>query len=961
MKIRLILFVFSGILFFKGVSQNIEWKKPSIEKYVLENGLTVILNEDHSLPIVYGIVVTKAGSKNDPLDATGMAHYQEHMLFKGTEQMGTIDWASEKPYIDKIFALYEDLGKATGTEKRKEIQQKINNASLEANKYAIPNEMANIIKSIGGLGLNANTSTDRTVFHNSFPSNQMNKWLEIYSHRFINPVFRGFQSELEVVYEEKNLYADMFQFKLLEEFNKSSFKNHPYGQQTLIGTIEHLKNPSLNKMYQFFKTYYVANNMALVLSGDFNAKETLELIKEKFGKWQKADLPQPKVWQEAPFNGREFVEKKLSPIKLAMLGFRTVPAGDKDEIAIEICNGILSNNNQTGLLDKLTIDNQLLAAQIFSIPYNDYGESVIFIVPKILGQKLEDAEALVIKKLEDLRNGNFDDWLVDAIKSEMYRDFMHEMENIENRAMYLAELFGQNRNYDVIFTIPDKIMSVTKQDIINIAKKYYGNNFLAFYSRMGFPKKEKIDKPNYKPVVSNTDAKSEFAKRLENIPSKPVSENFIDFRADVQQNRVKKGIWLYQTKNPYNDIFSLTIKYGMGETYHPLLTDATQLANLAGIKDLKVKELKNEFSKLGCTYNIRSDKDYTIVELEGKETQLKPALVLLGNLVHNPVCEPDKLNVILEGEKSNRKLESSEPDNIANALFEWIKFGNKSNYIDRPTLKELKKTSTDSLLSVFKLATNFEAEVHYVGNLPFDEIISELKNDYRFADRPLKSLAPSNLSVTKYDNNAIFLVDKPKARQSKIYFLINEKPFYNDDEPYIDAFNTYFGGGFSGLVLQEVREYRSLAYSAGAKYAIPQQSGKDAVFYGYIGTQSDKTLEAISIFDSLIRNMPLKTERINLIKEYLVQSSIAGHPDFRNLSQSIAKWKLLGYKNDPSEVKIPVYYELTFDDIKKFFDQNLKSKPMVIGIVGDAKQIDKKQLTKYGKVTVIKKKAIFRN
>ena len=961
MKIRLFITSLFLFLVFNGISQSVEWKKPLVEKYVLENGLTVILNEDHTRPIVYGIVVTKAGSKNDPADATGMAHYQEHMLFKGTEQLGTTNWASEKPHIDKIFALYEELGKTTDIEKRKEIQQNINSESLEANKYAIPNELDKIIKSIGGIHLNANTSNDRTVFHNAFPPNQMNKWLEIYSERFINPVFRGFQSELEVVYEEKNLYSDMFQAKLFEEFSKKFFKNHPYGQQPLIGTIEHLKNPSLNKMFNFFQTYYVANNMALVLSGDFNTKETLELIKEKFGKWKKAALPEPKTWKEEPFNGREFVEMNLSPIKLGMLGYRTVPAGDKDEVAIEVCNGILSNQNQTGLLDKLTIDHELLAAQAFSMDYNDYGQTILFIVPKILGQKLEDAEALVMQKLDDLRKGNFDDWLVEAIKAELYRDFMHEMENVENRSMFFAELFGRNQDFEDAFTIPDKINAITKQDVINIANKYYGKNYLAFYSRMGFPKKEKIDKPGFKPVISNTDAKSEFGKHLDSIPSNPIKEKFVDFRADVEYNRIKKGTTIYQTKNPYNDIFSLTIKYGMGETYHQLLNNAVQLIDLCGTKDYKVSELKNEFSKIGCTYYVSSNKDYTIIELEGKESQLKPALILLGKLTHNPVCEPNKLDIIIDGEKSNRKIESDEPDNVADALFQWLKYRNKSSLIARPTLKELKNVGTDSLLSVFKLATNFEAEVHYVGNLPFNEVISELKNDYGFTDRPTPTLAPSNVEITKYNENTVFLVDKSKALQSKIYFLINEKPFYNDDEPYIDAFNMYFGGSFSGLVLQEVREFRSLAYSAGARYAIPQQSGKDAVFYGYIGTQSDKTIEAVSIFDSLIRKMPLKPERMATFKEYLVQSSIAEHPDFRDLSQSIAKWKLLGYKEDPSESKIPVYYELTFDDIKKFSDENLKSKPMVIGIVGNAKRIDQKQLAKYGKIVKIKQKSLFRN
>jgi len=288
-----------------------------------------------------------------------------------------------------------------------------------------------------------------------------------------------------------------------------------------------------------------------------------------------------------------------------------------------------------------------------------------------------------------------------------------------------------------------------------------------------------------------------------------------------------------------------------------------------------------------------------------------------------------------------------------------MRYGNKSSYIDRPDLKTLKNISTDSLLAVFKLATGFEAEVHYVGKLPYEEVLSGLKNNFKFPDHPSKSLAPANLTITNNSANTIFLVDKPKATQSKIYFMINEKPFFNDDEPIIDAFNLYYGGDFSGLVLQEVREYRSLAYSAGARYSIPAQSSKESLFYGYIGTQSDKTLEAVSIFDSLVRKMPLKPERMDFIKEYLVQSAITERPDFRNLSQTIAKWKLLGYTYDPAQVKIPVYYDLTFDDIVKFYQENLKSKPMAIGIVGDTKRMDMKKLEKYGTIIKIKEKSLF--
>jgi predicted Zn-dependent peptidase len=932
--------------------------KFQLKQFVLDNGLTVVLSEDHNQPIVYGVVVTKAGAKDDPKEATGMAHYMEHMLFKGTEELGTTDWAKEKPYINQIISLYEELGKTQDVEKRKEIQQKINDASVEANKYAIPNELDKVLKQIGSTDINANTSYDRTVFHNAFPPHEIEKWLEIYSQRFINPVFRGFQSELETVYEEKNLYSDMFQFNLFEEFNKVFFKNHPYGQQPLVGTIEHLKNPSLNKMYTFFQTYYVPNNMALILVGDFDSDKIIPLIKEKFGKWVSKSVPEAKKYEEKAFNGREFAEKKLTPIKLEMLGFRAPNNGNVDKIPVDICISILSNENETGLIDKLTIDNKVLAASPFYEPYNDYGEIVILAVPKIIGQKLEDAEKLIFEQIDNLRKGNFDDGMLEAVKLEKYRQLEQELETAEGRAMMFAELIGQHQDPSVIFEWPKKIMAITKQDIINIAQKYFDGNYVAFYSRMGSMKKEKIDKPGFKPVISNTNATSSFAKRIDSIPSTAFKEKFVDFRTDVQYNRVKKGVNVYCVKNPYNDIFSLTIKYNMGEYYHPLLKYACQLANLSGTKDKSVNDFKFELAKLGCTYNIYSDRDYTNVELQGLEKNLPDALKLLNKLLESPKAEPSKMQQIIQGEKTNRKIENSEPSNIAQALYTWVEYGRKSSYIDRPTIKELKNITADSLLNVFKLATTFECDIHYSGQKSLNDIIPLLKNSITFQNNPKSSLSPADVAYNQYTENTIYFIDNSKAVQSNIYFFMNQKPYYNDDEPLIDAFNSYFSGDFSGLVLQEIREYRSMAYSAGARYRIPTKSGKENCFMGYIGTQADKTVDAIQVYDSLVRYMPQKTERWTLIINYLVKSALSDRPNFRDLSQKVVTWKYLGYQHDPNEVKIPAYYEMRFDDMFKFYQDNIQKKPMVTCIVGNKKRIDMKKLATYGTIVYVKQKAV---
>lgn len=956
-RIKTVLFTF---LFAVSINLICAQSQISIKQFKLDNGLTVILNEDHSKPEVFGVVIVKAGQKNDPADATGMAHYQEHMLFKGTDELGTIDWEKEKPHIDKIFELYDQLGKTKDEKERKKIQQQINDESLKANEYTIPNELSNLIKSTGGTKLNANTGSDRTVYFNAFPSNQIEKWLEIYSHRFINPVFRGFQSELEVVYEEKNLYSDMFQFSLIEEFNKKFFKKHPYGQQSIIGTIEHLKNPSLTNMYLFFKTYYVANNMALVLSGDFNTDEIIPFIKEKFGKLKSGEIPKMKEFKEEPFNGRELVEMRLTPIKMALLGFRTAPEGHPDEIALDVCNGILSNQNQTGLLDKLSIDNKVLITAILPMNHNDYGSTILLIIPKILGQKLEQAEQLVMNELEKLGKGEFDEAMIESVKNQLYKDFQLSMESIDKKAVMLAEAFGQNRDINDYLNYTEKLKKITRDDIVRIAKIYYGKNYLAFFSKMGFPKKQKIDKPEYKPVLSNTEAKSGFAKKLEQIPSKDPIVKFIDFKNDIISGKLQDGVNFYYVKNPFNNIFTLDLKFGIGTYKIPVMEYASEIMNYAGTKKQAVSDFKKEFAKIGCSYSIACDNSYFTITLEGIEENLKAGVKLLGELFNEPVLEKNKLDNIIQGERTNRKMERSEPDNVASALLQYVRYGNYSSTLHRLSIKEIMALNTDSLVASFKNALQYECEIHYVGKTDPEQVKEILKSEITFSKTPMKSTSPVVLEDTKYGENTVFFVNMKSAVQSKIYLFSNGTEFNVKDQPVMDAFNLYFGGDFSGLVLQEIREYRSLAYGAGASYSSPLLSGKNTSFTGYVGTQADKSLEAIQVFTGLVRKMPEKKERIDMIRQYLLLSALTNRPHFRDLSETMVRWKNQGYEEDPIKLKIEKYKNLTFEDITNFYKANLQAKPVVYSIVGNKKRINLKELSKYGKIVKVKEKSLFK-
>jgi zinc protease len=941
-----------------GFAQTTGIDQHNVRQFKLDNGLTVLIYPNHSLPEVLGMVVVKAGGKDDPSDATGMAHYMEHMLFKGTSELGTTNYQLEKPLIDSIFIMYDSLGKTNDPIQRQAIQGEINRLSLAANEYAIPNEFSNLIKSIGGTGLNAGTGPDQTVYYNEFPPYQLEKWLDLYSHRFIDPVFRSFQAELEVVYEEKNMYSDMFFTGLLEDYQRQFFKKHPYGQKTLIGTAEDLKNPSLTKMYQFFKEWYVPSNMALILVGDIDPGQAEPMIIKYFGRLQDGQPKEHIIYPEEAFKGREYHEGNLSPIRLVLLGYRTVPSGHPDELPLQLANQMLNNSNETGLFDNLTLNNELMGAIALPLPYQDHGGTVFLGIPKIVGQSMEEAEDLMRKQLEKLRKGEFSDTLLEAIKLREYREHQVSLESNTSFAMILAESFSTGKPLEDYLDYANRVKSITKEDIVRVVNKYYGEDYLAFYSKIGFKPKDKIEKPGYEPIPAKNEVKSAYTLQLDKIQTPEPQFQFVDMGHDVHFSNLLKHDF-YHTRNQVNDIFTFVIKYQVGSHEIPLLEQSAALMNTAGAGQYDMAGFKKAFEAIGCTYSINADESYVYVQMTGIDSKFKEAVSLLNLLLKQPNLDEKKLKVLLNGEQTNRVIERTQPDMVSAALNEYVMYKERSAYLTRPTLKQLKGLTTQSVLDTFARVLDYRCIYHYVGTLSPEvtkEIISEIIQP---PTHPKQAQVPYIKSLEQYDQNMVFVVSKKKARQSKIMLYSKGPVYMKEQKPVYDAFNLYYGGDFSGLVLQEIREYRSMAYGADGRFMIPGLPGKMTWFQGYVATQSDKTVDALSVYDTLIREMPQKPERMEFIKPYLVQQLSTSRPGFRQISNTVEYWKRFGYNEDPGISRLKDYRAMEWPQVYEFYEKNLRKANIAIAIVGDSREFDLKSLERFGQVVVIKEKKLF--
>ncbi len=946
------VFVFAATLFAQ--------KNPlETEQYKLKNGLTVFLNVDKSQPNVFGMIVVKGGSKRDPQDATGIAHYFEHIMFKGTDKLGTIDYKKEKVFLDSIEVMYDKLAEATTDEEREKIQLKINDLSLKAADYAIPNEFDKVITKMGGKGINAFTSNEMIAYHNYFPANQFEKWATVYSDRFIHPVFRLFQSELETVYEEKNMSMDNPFSKLIEELNSNLYKGHPYAN-TVLGSIEHLKNPSLRKMKEYFDTYYVANNMALILVGNFDIDKVKPIIEEKFGIWRSGKIPPFPDYKIPEIKGRKLVVKRYTPVRIGIMAYKTVPQGAPDDVPLQIVDNLLSNDSKTGFIDKLYTDNKIMQAGIFSFQHYDTGANLVFFMPKLVGQSMKKAESMILEQIEKVKKGEFTDDMLEAVKTNLKKDFYKNLEDPNWRGYYIMDAFMENKQWNDMLKFPEEVNKITKDDVIKTAKKYYGNDYLVLYSKTGFPKKHKLPKPKYKPVIpKNGEKKSQFAEQIEKMPVSAEKPRFIDFGKDVLFEDLKDKVHYYYTKNNINDIFSIKIKFGIGTYENPVLDQATNYFNNLGTEKHDFIAFKKELQKIGASINSYAQDGYTIISIDGLEEHFDETLQLVNELLTQMKADDEQLKKLSREAAMNRKMEQKQPYNVIDALYQYAVYGDKSDYLRRLTVKEIKKLKSEDLIKAIKDALSYEAEIHYTGKQNTGNVKNKILKNLIIYDNLKKSNSPVVYKRNDFNQKTVYLLNDKKQIQSKIYFYQDGQIVKKEDIPKENAFNEYFGGGMYSLVFQEVREFRSLAYSAWARYYNPAVPGYKSWLRGSVSCQSDKTLEALQIFDSLVTSMPEKPQRIDIIKDALEKSVNGMRPSFRNLSSLVAKWRNFGYDDDPRKLYLPEYKKLTFDDIVDFYKSNLNKSPLIIMIAGDAERFDNNELKKYGKIIEVSKKDIF--
>ena len=972
LKRNLFLWLFTIAITFGAFAQNYEWKEaqsggytyryvthdPSNARfYTLKNGLTVILSPTNKEPRIQCYVAVKAGSKTDPATNTGLAHYLEHMLFKGTDKYGSLDWAQEKVQLDKIDALYEEYNQTKDVAKRKAIYRKIDSVSGVASKFAIANEYDKMMTAMGAQGTNAFTSFEKTVYTDDVPANALSKYIAVQAERFRNPVLRIFHTELEAVYEEKNRSLDSDSSEVFEKLFAALFKKHNYGLQTTIGTVEHLKNPSLKEIRKYFNTYYVPNNMAVVLSGDFNPEVAIAEIDKAFAYMQPKTVPQYTFEPEAPITA-PIIEKVVGPdAESVSMAFRLPGNQHKDALLADLVGEILTNG-KAGLIDLNLVKKQkLLRASAFAYTLIDYGVLYLSGAP-LQGQSLEEVKDLMLGQIENLKKGNFDDDLIPSIINNLKKQIIQESESYTSRANMLMAAFTDNLDWKNQVAYTHNLSKITKADIVAFANKYLGNNYVAVYKEKGQRTNvEKIEKPAITPVETNADKQSAFVKRINEMPSTPVAPVFLNYKKDLQKGKLGKA-QVFCVQNKDNELYRLNFRYKIGSANDLKMPIAAQYIQFLGTDKKSAEQISKEFYKIASSFRVATTEEFTFVSIEGLQENFAAAVKLYEDLVLN--IQPDEQ--VLEALKA--RIAKSRIDAKANrgaimkALTSYAMYGAKNKYNDVLSNDQINAITSQELVDRIKQLNNVEQMIIYYGPATINDLIALLKPLHQVPAAFAKVAPKKEFKQIEQTENQVLFTDYEMV-QAETRWVRNTVPFNAKESTVISAFNNYFGGGMGSLVFQTIRESKALAYSTYGYYATPGRKTDKYHILAYVGAQADKFKEAVEAMNQLLNTMPTLPANLELAKLQIKQEIETERISQDNIIYNYLGAKELGLKKDSRKIIYNNIDKITMEQVKAFHDKYLSKKPYTYVILASEKKLPAVELRAIGKLKKLTLEELF--
>lgn len=928
--------------------------------YTLDNGLKVYLSVNKEQPRITAHIAVGTGSKNDPAETTGLAHYLEHLMFKGTQQYGTTNYSAEKPYLDEIEARYEEYRTITDPELRRQKYHEIDSVSQIAAKWFIPNEYDKLMSQIGANGTNAYTSYDETVYVEDIPANEVDNWAKIQADRFKNMVIRGFHTELEAVYEEYNIGLAQDQRKIFDTIMANLFPTHPYGLQNTIGTQEHLKNPSITNIKNYFNTYYCPNNVAICMAGDFDPETTINIIDKYFGDWKpNTTLQKPVHAPVADITKHKEATVTGLEAESVWIAWKADKGASLQSDTLAVMDYLLTNG-KAGLVD-LDLNNEMrvLGAGTGTEALADYSLYLAYGMPNE-GQTLEEVRDLLLGEIEKVKRGEFTEELMTAVTNNKKLSEMSSLEQNDARVSKMVNAFIQGKEWEQVSNEIERQSKITKQDIVAFANQFFKDNYVVVYKRQGTDdSQKKIEKPAITPIPTNRDYISDFVKEVQNTKVEPIQPQFVDFEKDITFAKTKTKQEVLYKQNTDNSRFSLSFVYKFGTQADNRYPIAAGYLNLLGTKRMSSPEVKAQFYNLACDMNVYVGNRETTIMLSGLNDNLVPALQLLNEVIDNAKADANVWNTYVDQIIKSRQDAKADQGANYSALRAYSNYGDYNAEKNIMSEAQLRSANPQEMVNLVKGLKSMPYTLLYYGPSECADVCKLVAKNFPTAKKPqavpenkeyvFKTTPQNEVIIAPYDAKNIYMT---MSHSSDVEWTPERAPI-------IDLFNEYYGGGMNTIVFQEMREARGLAYSAAAYYTSPSTKKQRENWFTYIITQNDKMADCVNHFNEIIDNMPASEGAFNIAKDALLKRLASRRYTKDNVFYSYLSAKELGLDYDINKNVYETVPSLTLQDIVNFEKEYMAKKPLRYVILGDEKELDMPFLEKIGTVKRVSTEEIF--
>ena len=964
-RINLVFFLLSAIVFGL-VSCNgrdyetVKGDPMQTRIYTLDNGLKVYLSVNHDEPRIQTYIAVRTGSKNDPAETTGLAHYLEHLMFKGTSQFGTTDPEAEAPLLADIERRYEEYRTITDEALRRQKYHEIDSVSQLAAKYFIPNEYDKLMAAIGAEGTNAFTSNDVTCYTEDIPSNEVENWAKIQADRFQNMVIRGFHTELEAVYEEYNIGLSNDGNKEFDALLAKLFPGHPYGTQTTIGTQQHLKNPSITNIKNYFAKWYVPNNVAICMAGDFDPDKVIATLKQYFGEWQPGeDVSQPSFPELTALTEPTDTTVIGQEAENVWVGWRSEKASSLQNDTLALVDAILSNG-KAGLLDlDLNQEMKVMEAESFVEPMLDYGFFILAGMPKE-GQTLDEVKELLLGEINKLKCGDFEEDLIVSSINNFKLNELRSLDHNRSRVSKMMEAFFTGTPWQQQVGTTDRMASITKQDVVEFANRFFTEGYVTVYKRQGLDTtQKKIDKPAITPIPTNRDQVSQFVQNIQQAEVEPIEPLFLDFEKDLSFFDTESGLPVVYKQNTENDLFDLQFRYEFGQEDDNRYDVAASYIDYLGTDSLSAAQVKQQFYKLACNYAVSVNSDAITIGLSGLSENMPAALALLEDLLHNAKADQNAYEQMVGLILKDRQDQKAEQRTCFTMLSQYGMCGPHNPLRDNMTEQQLRETDPQVLLDLLKNISQYKHQVLYFGPLSQKELgkcVAELHS----TEQPLKPVPEGEPYTYQITTTPEILIAPYDAKNIYMRMYYNEGRQTNlDEHATIDLFNEYFGGGMNGIVFQELREARGLAYSAAAYYLTPSKKGDPEDFFTYIITQNDKMMDCVGQFREILDEFPQSEAAFKIAKDAMIKKIASQRTTKFGVVRAYISAKRQGFDFDTNKKIYEDLQGLTLKDIADFEKEHMAGKSGRYLILGNEKELDIAALEKIAPIRRVSLEEVF--